>query len=131
MRLCNDTISVVNAYTGADGMDAYRVTVITGVSWYEQTVATVDDGLKAANKYVVRIPADANTHRSVYVPPEAFLGAEGTFTLRTGDLVAKGDLSALTGVNPAYLHTQYPCLTILGVTDDRRARAPHWKVVGA
>lgn len=135
MRLCNETITVFNARldTGL-GMDRYHPTVISGVSWYCDTASTVDDsGLKAANKFIIRIPEDADFSGKRYVPPAAYAasGPEGVFTLRNGDIIIKGALDQ-EGLTPsALLQMLGEIVTILSVTDNRRAPlGKHWKVVG-
>lgn len=135
MRLCDEVITVFNAKLDAEtGMDAYYPTVITGVSWYCETASTVDaSGLKAADKFTVRIPEDADFSGKRYVPPAAYATGDpaAVFTLKTGDILVKGAVDQ-AGLRPADL--QRMCgeiVTILGVTDNRRApRARHWRVVG-
>lgn len=135
MNLCNETITVFNAKlnTGTD-TDDYNATVISGVSWFCEIVSAVDNGLKAANKFTIRIPADADFGGKAYVSPLDYAGAQdvsGLFTLQNGDIVVKGAVTG-SGLRPAQLHKLYEAFTILGVTDNRRtANAPHWKVVGA
>lgn len=136
MNLCNDIITVFNARLNPDtGSDVYIGTVISGVSWFSENVSSVDSsGLKAANKFTIRIPATANFGNKAYTAPLDYAGAvdvSGLFTLRNGDIVVHGAVTALD-LRPAALHKNYEAFTILGVTDNRRARnAPHWKVVGA
>ena len=134
MKLCNETITVFNArYDAQSGYDTYIGTVITGASWHcEVASAVTNDGLKAANRFTVRIPVDADSGGKSYADPRAYRDAasvSGLFTLANGDIVVKG---AVTGsVQPKGLQEQYEMFRILGVSDDRRAKAPHWKVVGA
>lgn len=135
MKLCDETITVFNSRLNAEtGNDDYVGTVITGVSWYCEIVSTVDEGLKAANKFTIRIPADADFSGKAYASPLDYAAAEnvsGLFTLKNGDIVVRGAVTA-TGLRPAALHKSYEAFTVLGVTDNRRARhEPHWKVVGA
>lgn len=135
MRLCNETITVFNAKLDPEtGMDAYYPTVISGVSWYCETASTVDtSGLKAADKFTIRIPEDAGFSGKRYVPPAAYATGDpaSVFTLKTGDIIVKGAVDQ-AGLRPADL--QRICgelVTILGVTDNRRApNARHWRVVG-
>lgn len=135
MKLCNETITVFNAKLNPDtGCDDYIATVIDGVSWFCETASTADNlGLKTANRFTVRIPETAKFSGKTYADPRAYAAAaevSGLFTLQHGDVVVRG--RADTSLRPAALHKQYEALTILGVTDNRRARnAPHWKVVGA
>lgn len=135
MRLCNETVTIFNAkLAGEKGYDEYHGSIISGVSWFCEIVSTVDQGLKAANKFTVRIPENADFGGKVYATPLEYANSEdvsGLFTLRNGDIVVRGAVTG-SGHKPAELHQKYEAFTILGVTDDRRAaQAPHWKVVGA
>ena len=120
MKLCDDVITVFTARVDPElGDDVWTPTVIKGASWYATDASTVDaskGGLVAANKVTVRIPAN--------VFPE---GLE----LKNGDVIVKGDASATANPTPTKLKAAYAdCVTVLGVTDNRRApNAPHWRVV--
>lgn len=135
MRLCNENITVFNAALDTEaGYDTYIPTVIRGVSWYSTVESTVTDaGLKAANKYVIRIPADADFSGKAYASPADFAAVQdriGIFTLAQGSLIVHGEESS--SLTPAQLQSKYgEVVTILGVTDNTRApRGKHWKVVG-
>ncbi len=134
MRMATETITVINRLTDAStGYDVYQNTVISGASWYCEIQSTVDQGLKAADKFTVRIPTDADFGGKSYTPPQDFDEmdvATGVFTLRNGDYILHG--TAPSGMTPAELQKMYPeMFTILGITDNRRGRTPHWKVVGS
>jgi len=134
MKLCDTTITVYNARLDrALDSTVYIPTVIKGVSWYGGTKATVDaGGLKAANQYIVRIPANADTGGKSYTEAEAYKAADdvsGLFTLNEGDFIVKGVFSEMLALPPPKSAGQ--CFTILASTDNRRApNAPHWKVTG-
>jgi hypothetical protein len=134
MKLCNETITVFNSRLDTEtDKDIYTGTVITGASWFCEIVSTVDNGLKAANRFIIRIPVDADFSDKTYVTPQEYAAADdisGLFTLKNGDIIVKG---AVSGENPRpkTLHDQYEAFTVLGVTDNRRAKSPHWKVVGS
>ena len=136
MRLCKDTITVFNArYDKDNDRDVYHATVITGVSWYDEIASNVDSsGLKAADKYTIRIPVDADFSGKTYVDPVTYASADPAtvFTLKSGDIIVKGSVSAGADPRPSELQKAYAeVATVLGVTDNRRApNAPHWKVVG-
>ncbi|MCC8043915.1 MAG: hypothetical protein LIP12_00245 [Clostridiales bacterium] len=134
MYLCNETITVFNASYDADtGYDVYTGTVVTGASWHCGIESTVDtSGLKAANKFTIRIPEGADFSGKAYADPVAYAGGDpaSLFTLQNGDIIVKGEVTE-TSSKPADLLKNYESFTILGVTDNRRAKAPHWKVVGA
>lgn len=136
MELCNDTITVFNSKLDKTvGADTYYPTVISGVSWYLQTVTTVDhSGLRAANQFTVRVPVGADFSGKTYVTPDQFAVCEDpalVFTLKAGDLIVHGAVLE-EGLRPADLQKRFAeVVTILGVTDNRRApRGKHWKVVG-
>lgn len=120
MKLCNDTITVFNARVDPDvGGDVWVPTVIHGCSWYATDASTVDaskGGLVAANKVIVRIPAEV---------------APAGFAIANGDIIVKGDASDAENPAPAKLKKVYgvDCATVLAVIDNRRApNAPHWRV---
>lgn len=136
MKQCDDVITVFNAKLNPDtGSDDYIATVINGVSWFCEIVSNVDNsGLKAANKFTIRIPETADFSDKTYAAPLEYTNAvdvTSLFTLRNGDVVVHGAVTE-SSLRPAALHMKYEAFTILGVTDNRHARnAPHWKVVGA
>ena len=136
VKLCNDTITVFNARVDPDvGGNVWIPTVISGASWYLTDASTVDaskGGLVAANKATIRIPVDADTGGKAYADPVSYASAEDVsrlWTLKGGDIVVK---AAVEGDDwtPAKLKAAYAeCVTVLAVTDNRRApRAPHWRV---
>ena len=138
MKLCNDTITVFNARVDPEvGGNVWIPTVIVGASWYLTDASTVDaskGGLVAANKATIRIPVDADTGGKAYADPVSYASAEDVsrlWTLKGGDIVVK---AAVEGADwtPAKLKAAYAdCVTILGVTDNRRAlRAKHWRITG-
>lgn len=133
MKLCNDTVTLFNARHDKDAdCTVYDRTVLTGVSWYGTVKSSVGDKeLKAANQYTVRIPADVESEGKGYTEPDGYTGA-GDWTLNDGDIIVHG-VSTLNNPSLAEIHRAHKnAITILGVTDNRRApNAPHWKVVGS
>ena len=135
MKECNETITVFNTRLDDDkGYDLYVPTIIRGVSWFCEIASNVDSsGLKAANKFIIRIPVDADFSDKAYVPPAAYAGGDPNtvFTLKQGDVIVHGEETV--PMQPAQLQEKYgELVTILGVTDSsRRSHAKHWKVVGA
>ena len=138
MKLCNDTITVFNARVDPEvGGNAWIPTVIAGASWYLTDAATVDaskGGLVAANKATIRIPVDADTGGKAYADPVSYAKAEdvsGLWTLKGGDIIVRAALEG-TDWTPAELKATYSeCVTVLAVTDNRRApNAKHWRVTG-
>ena len=136
MRLCNDTITVVNAaYDSATDLDVFIPPVLNGCSWFLRDNAAVEpSGLKNASTVVVRIPAD-NPKSGMYVDPIAYAALSdksGHWTLQAGDIIVKAAVTG-TDLRPQALAAAYPdVITVLSVTDNRRApKEPHWKVTGA
>ena len=135
MKLCNDTITVLNAwYNQETGYDEYHATVISGVSWFKRVETNISDsGLDSADVTVIRIPDDADFAGKTYVDPITYKGladVSGSFTLQQGDVIVKGVVE--DGTCPADAHRLfYETVTVLGVTDNRRApNAKHWRVTG-
>lgn len=136
MKLCNEVVTVFNKKVDPDkGWDVYVPTVINGASWYCEIASTVDgNGLHAANRFIIRIPLDADFGGKTYIDPIAYENESmvaGVFTLAQGDIIIKAAVDE--ELTPAQLKEQYyDYCTILGVTDNRRApNAPHFKVVGS
>lgn len=134
MNLCNETVTVINAvYDPATGYDTYQCTVIGGVSWFFRDTVNVDTkGLQARDGVTVRIPVDAH-YGGTYTAPREFEASSskvGKFTLRPGDVIARGTVQSVTRLADLRgMVDEY--ITITSVTDNRRApNAKHWKVVG-
>lgn len=135
MQQCNEIITVINSqYNSVTDKEDYVSTVITGVSWFCSIETTVDSGLKAADKYTVRIPATADFSGKTFVLPEIYATAENVeslFTLKSGDIIVRGRVIS-ENLKPAALLKNTEAFTIMGVTNNcHRPRGPHWKVIGA
>lgn len=135
MEQCNEVITVFNAKMDAEkDKDVYIGTIITGVSWFCSVETTVDSGLKAANKFTVRIPAGADFSQKAYALPAVYAAAENVeslFTLKSGDVIVRGEVTG-ENLKPAALLKKYEAFTIMGVTNNcHRPHAPHWKVIGS
>lgn len=129
MNLCTETITVFNRALTDNGDYKYFPTVITGVSIFGRVETTItDDGLKAADTVTIRIPTDADFSGKSYVRPHEFRESQtGFWTLDNGDLIVEGSESS--SLSPKQLEEKYGRVyVILGVTDNRRAYAKHWKV---
>lgn len=134
MKLCTDTITILNGKLDEEtGYDVYYPTVVSGVSWYADTVSTVNaDGLKAADRITVRIPLDADFSGKSFVPPSEYESGDpdSVFTLKAGDVIAYGIVTGEHLTPSALRELGGEVVTVLSVTDNRRAtRAQHWKVV--
>lgn len=136
MRLCNETITVINAkYDQSTGYDTYNPTIINGVSWFCEIASNVESsGLKAADKFTIRIPEDANFNGKTYLDPITYAQSgdpSKNFTLKNGDIIVRAAVSG-GSITPSGLKQLYTdVVTILGVTNNMRApKGKHWKVVG-
>ena len=136
MRMCNDVITVFNARVDpATRGDVWRATIIRGVSWHAAADCAVEagGGLAPAGGSVIRIPVEADAGGSVYADPVAYAAgeAEGRWTLRGGDIVAKGEFSGDDWTPAKLRQACADCVTVVGVTDNRRApHGGHWRVTG-
>jgi len=135
VKLCNETITLFTAKLNpGTGTEDYYPTVIRGVSWYCEIASSVDSsGLRTANKFIIRIPEDADFSGKTYVDPVTYANgsSETAFTLKSGDILVKGVVGE-NDLRPADLRRKYSeVVTVLGVTDNRKGQhARHWKVVG-
>lgn len=134
MKECNQTITVFNRrFDKASGLDVLTPTVISGVSWHEQTdTAVTESGLKSAKKCTVRIPADADTGNKHFVEAAEYADSDPaqTFTLTAGDILVRGAHEACT--TSAGIRNLPDKVTVLGVTNDmQKPRGRHFRVVCA
>ena len=138
MKQCNETVTVYNARVDpAQRMEIYIPTVLVGVSWHSETIsAVVESGLKAANRFTLRIPEEVYASGKTFADPKDYRAAadvSGSWTLQKGDVILRG--ACTDTLTPAQLRERFGAdnvPTILGVTDNRHApNAKHWKVVGA
>ena len=137
MKLCNETVTVYNARVDpATRMEVWFPTVLAGVSCFgERAGAAARNGMRAADRFVLRIPEGADAGGKRYAEPEEDRAAEdvdGLWTLRTGDVILRG--ACAEGLIPSRLRERFGperVLSVVGVTDNRRVpRARHWRVEG-
>ena len=137
MKQCSETITIYNKrLSKKTGYDEYVPTIIRGVSWFCEIASSVDSsGLKAANKFTIRIPADADFSGKTYVSPVEYPSEDkdDCFTISQGDIIVHAETDTDIKESPAKLLNEYgEIVTILGVTDNRtRPHAGHWKVIGS
>lgn len=133
MRNADRTITLYNYIL--DRETSYDVAVrhvLTGVSVHSVTKVNVDkNGMASADETVIRIPVTA-THEA-YIRPSAYQAEpdiDGFFTLKKGDKIVLG-LADEESPTPSEIENKYGadfCVSIIGVTDNRDKREPHWKV---
>lgn len=112
MQLANETVTLFHRVL-VDREWEYEKHLLKGVSWYSSDVSTVtDEGLKTADKYIVRIPF------ALPVSPAK------------GDFMVLGDVEYTEGMKEAYGAS---CMVVTAITDNytRAPRGKHYKVVGA
>ena len=105
----------------------YRRTVIHGVHWFTNQRTTVNDGLKSADEYRIRIPQEACAG---YLPPYQYRSSpEGHWTIENGDLFVRGvcELDIEKASDLALLHPG----KVLSWSDNRRGVTPHIRIGGA
>ena len=138
MRLCDETVTVYNARVDpVTRAEVWTPTVLRGVSWRAESASRVEhDGLRAANGFTLRIPEAVDAGGKDWVEPKAYQTAGDIgklWTLQKGDVIMRGSVSG--DLSPARLCEIYGAervMTVLGVSDNRRARhARHWRVTGA
>lgn len=121
--LTNANITVYNKKKVNRSEMWFRVHLL-GINFHGEAELIVSDkDLKAADKYVIRIP-DSVTSDKKFVDNRTFkaLSAEeidNCFTLQKGDIVVK-DLVEDDITSPSQLSDKYDVLTVLSVTDNRR-----------
>ncbi|MEA4896132.1 MAG: DUF6751 family protein [Oscillospiraceae bacterium] len=129
MFRADETVTLYNGYLDqTNGYDVFKRRVLAGVSWFGTTKTTIsaEGGLLAANELIIRIPSELTG----YVDPKSYTGAAGTWTLKPGDVIIKGTATE-EAPRTGDLKAKYSeLLTIIGVTDNRKGREPHFKVVG-
>ena len=80
----------------------------------------------------MRIPEGADAGGKAYADPITYANAEdvsGLWTVQAGDVIVKGEVTGASWT-PARLKAAYAdCVTVLAVTDNRRApHGKHWRV---
>ena len=117
--------------TVRSGVETWERRVVRNVSWFSTMDAQlVNGGMAKVRSLALRIPEDADFGGAQYVPPHEWTGAEGTWTLRGGDLVARGIVNMPTGGMRALAAECAEMMSVTGISDNRRGGLPHWKVVG-
>lgn len=119
MLMCNEILTLVHHVREPDS-DRYELTEIKGASWYAKTLVSApisqmgNKGLAAENTVKVRIPEN-NMPAEVKMQPGDYL-IRGSFT------------SSVKHAPKDFADTEYR--KIIGVSDNRRGRNPHWAVTG-
>lgn len=111
-------------------MRVWHRTMIKGV-WFhvDNKVSLTDGGLTSADAYKVRIPVHADFGGSQYAPPDEYVGAGDTWTLKNDDYIVKGigpDIET-----PADLQKEIrTAFKVTSWSDNRHGGLKHWRVGG-
>lgn len=132
--LTNANITIYNRKK-INRSDVWVRTNITGVNLHGEAELIVGDkDLKAADKYIVRIP-DSVVCDKTFVDSRTFKAlsmdeTDNCYTLQKGDVIVKGIIDDEI-TSPSQLQDRYDVLTILSITDNRRESSytSHIKVV--
>lgn len=119
MKLCTETITLLLPWVDGDGYDSYTPYVINDVSWYANIGVSVNDKGETTSKQVtVRIPKEN-------------AGQYGTdWYLKDGMTIVKGACGAISPPQALTLYGEENVFRVTAWTDNTRALAPHWKVIG-
>lgn len=106
----------------------YVKTHIYGVQLFGRTLTNIkDNALNYANEYVIRIPITADCSKEYNTDTDS----DTLYTIKSGDKIVLGLIDDKIK-SSADLVKKYRCITVLGVTDNRRGTTfmQHIKVVG-
>lgn len=106
----------------------YVKTQICGVQVFGKTKTDIkDNALNYANEYIIRIPITAGCQKEY----SENIDDEMHYTIKPNDKIVIGLIDDNIE-NTAQLVKKYRCITVLGITDNRRGSAfmQHIKVVG-
>lgn len=127
--LTNAEITLYHAYADPKTKrKEYRRTVIPRVHWFTNQKTTVEsDGLKSADEYRIRIPAEACAG---YLPPDQYRNnPAGHWTIENGDFFVRG-ICEKEIEKPSDLALLHPG-KVLSWSDNRRGITPHIRIGGA
>ena len=131
--ITNSDITVYNRISGdSTHYDTWNRTVLHGVHVHvDHKTAVTDNGLKSAEVYKIRIPADI-PEAGQYLPPDQFAccGGYGYWTIQNDDQIVLGE-SQIEIERPADLKVvfQKHC-KVMSWSDNRFGTTPHWRIGG-
>lgn len=135
--ITNSAITIYNFTTDPETrLDKWSRTVLKNVHVHiDNKVAVTEKGVKSADIYRIRVPADVITEKEKkYIPSEEYK-KESTlkdkyWTISKGDIIVVGECSAVIE-KPSDLTkkgTEY--CKINSFSDNRFGCIPHWRIVG-
>ena len=128
-----DAVTVYNRVSGdSTHYDTWNRTVLHGVHVHvDHKTAVTDNGLKSAEVYKIRIPADI-PEAEKYLPPDQFAccGGYGYWTIQNDDQIVLGECQ-IEIERPADLKAvfQKRC-KVMSWSDNRFGSLPHWRIGG-
>lgn len=131
--ITNSDITVYNRISGdSTHYDTWNRTVLHGVHVHvDHKTAITDNGLKSAEVYKIRIPADI-PEAGQYLPPDQFAccGGHGYWTIQNDDQIVLGECQ-IEIERPADLKAvfQKHC-KVTSWSDNRFGTTPHWRIGG-
>lgn len=128
----NADITIYNSVLNPETrLKEWRRTLVRGAWFYaDHKVNLAEGGLVSANIFKIRIPDQADSSGSRYVPPEEYHGDEGTWTLKADDYIVRG-ISNAEIEKPADLQTgSGQVARITSWSDNRFGSMKHWRVGG-
>ena len=131
--ITNSDITIYNRISGdSTHYDTWIRTVLHGVHVYvDHKTAVTDNGLKSAEVYKIRTPADI-PEAGQYLPPDQFAccGGYGYWTIQNDDQIVLGECQ-IEIERPADLKAvfQKHC-KVTSWSDNRFGATPHWRIGG-
>ena len=131
--ITNADVTVYNRISGdSTHYDTWNRTVLHGVHVYvDHKTAVTDNGLKSAEVYKIRIPADI-PEAGQYLPPDQFAccGGYGYWTIQNDDQIVLGECQ-IEIERPADLKAVFhKHCKVTSWSDNRFGTTPHWRIGG-
>lgn len=131
--ITNSDITVYNRISGdSTHYDTWIRTVLHGVHVHvDHKTAVTDNGLKSAEVYKIRIPADI-PEAGQYLPPDQFVccGGYGYWTIQNDDQIVLGECQ-IEIERPADLKAVFrKHCKVTSWSDNRFGTTPHWRIGG-
>lgn len=127
--LFRDTVTILNrrAAEDGDGLDAWKMTVLTGCVFVRTTVRSVSGADVSLGRTVtVRIPESPDYH-----PYQEWKGDMTGFTASVGDIVVHGKVEEnVTPDNVRAVAGRYEFMTVRSVRDNTRLPLGHIHLEG-
>ena len=113
----NDVVTVYNKYT-ENKVEKWQRTVLTGVFWNSVKGAVMrKTGVTSTDSLQLLIPCNTRSNRAYKSPKEwaSLVDKQSFWTLQSGDMVVKGDMSYEVIKSSSELREFDDCLTITSI----------------